>query len=89
MAMVCGDLKYTHVLLIMAVQSSPLTAYVHAAKYLIFFMLFYDYLNNTDFALDFFLHGAIICTYFNDVYIHRIDVTRQPPLNDVLVSCLI
>jgi hypothetical protein len=31
--------------------------------------------NIADFALDFFLHSAIICTYFNDVYMHNCDKT--------------
>ena len=75
MATACGNLKYTYVPLIVAVLSSPLTDIMHTAEYPIFFMLFYNYLNNTDFALDFFLHGAIICTYFNDVYIHRCNKT--------------
>jgi len=41
--------------------------------------------NIADFALDFFLHGAIICTYFNDVYNNS--CYEAITTNDVLVCC--
>ena len=36
-------------------------------------------------ALDFFLHNAIICTYFNDVY--KIWLFEAPATDDVLARC--
>jgi hypothetical protein len=41
--------------------------------------------NIADFALDFFLHGAIICTYFNDVYNNS--CYEAITTDDVLVCC--